>query len=243
MTPHERNLLEALFERIRSAPAGGRDAEAEAFIAEAMRAAPAAPYLLSQTVIVQEETLKAAAQRIEELQARVSELESRPAAAPTSFLGGIGRNIFGEETPRAGAGRGSVPSTGAGVRPPEPSSISEARWTQRGEPIGEASPRADSSAQPGGGGSFLKGALGAAAGVAGGMLLANSLSGLFGQNNPFGSTPAKAEDNASGDKPWGAARDNPPSATPASHQDEASDSDDEYDDDEGDDGWDDGDDV
>lgn len=44
-----------------------------------------------------------------------------------------------------------------------------------------------------GGGSFLKGALGAAAGVAGGMLLANAVGGLFsGKNNPLGINSANA---------------------------------------------------
>ncbi len=39
----------------------------------------------------------------------------------------------------------------------------------------------------GGGGGFLQGALGAAAGVAGGVLLADSIRGLFGaHNNPLG---------------------------------------------------------
>ena len=61
MTPQERQVLADLFERIRSAAAAPRDAEAEAFIAEAVRAQPYAPYLLAQTALVQQHALDAAA--------------------------------------------------------------------------------------------------------------------------------------------------------------------------------------
>jgi hypothetical protein len=60
---------------------------------------------------------------------------------------------------------------------------------------------------PSAGGSFLRGALGTAAGVAGGMLLANSLSGIFGNHmsslgwgspfagaNPFGNAGGPVEE-------------------------------------------------
>ena len=72
MTPQERQMLAELFERIRSAAANPRDAEAEAFIAEAMRAQPYAPYVLAQTALVQQHALDAAAQRIQELEARAA---------------------------------------------------------------------------------------------------------------------------------------------------------------------------
>ena len=87
-----------------------RDGEAEAFINNAVKAQPYAPYLLAQTVIVQEETLKGAAQKIEELETRLREAEAR-AAAPAAqagggFLGGFGRSIFGgAEPPRPAAPR------------------------------------------------------------------------------------------------------------------------------------------
>lgn len=214
MTPQERELLEGLFERIRTVSGGPRDAEAEAFIAQAVRATPTAPYLLSQTVIVQEEALKAAAARIEELQAQVDEANRRASEPPPSFLGGIGKSLFGETD--ATRARGSVPSVGSGRGADAPSG---ARWTQQGQPVdqqptyggqpmgapggmnaggmgagmgaggmgaGPGAGQPGAMGQAAGGGSFLKGAMGAAAGVAGGMLLANSLSGLFKQNNPLG---------------------------------------------------------
>ncbi len=244
MTPQERDLLAGLFDRIRTASGAPRDGEAEAFIAEAMRATPAAPYILSQTVIVQEETLKAAAARIEELQARIQDLE-KASAASTSFLGGLSKSVFGGADP---APRRSVPSVSQRAGESAPDS----RWTQQGAAAPPANPwgRNDAAPQaPGyaqqppqafgqpqaGGGSFLKGALGAAAGVAGGMMLANSLSGLFGgHNNPLGISSAKAGEGQS-EKPasesgWGSSRDEQKHAAASTNDDDDDDDDDDEED-------------
>lgn len=187
MTPEERKLLTELFERVQSAAGNRRDPEAEAFIAENVRAQPYAPYLLAQAVIVQEEGLKNAATRIEELERQLE--EARGAQGGGGFLG----SIFGgqrpqhreEAPPPPSPGpwsyqRGSVPSAGPqggwGAPPPQ----------QGGWGGGPMSPQAPGQ-PPGQGGSFLRGALGAAAGVAGGVLLADTLRGLFtGGNNAHG---------------------------------------------------------
>ena len=182
MTPEERQLLAGLFDRIRGAAGNSRDRDAEALIAESVRAQPYAPYLLAQTVIVQEETLKAAAARIEELEGKTRELEEKARqqeananAGAGGFLGGIGKSIFGSE-PRPQ----SVPRVAPG-----------GTWGNQAaqQPQQAGGPWAGQQQQaPAAGGSFLKGALTTAAGVAGGMMLANSLSGLFsGHNsNPLG---------------------------------------------------------
>ena len=189
MTPEERQLLAGLFDRTRAASANHRDPDAEAFIADAVRQQPYAPYLLAQTVIVQEQALQAANQRLQELEARVHELEEQ-ASKPQQggFLGGLGSTIFGSPS-QAERPRSSVPSSGsAGTSPwtrqnndPYPQAAAPQQpspWQQGG--YGQAAPQQAS-------GSFLKGALGAAAGVAGGVLLANSISGLFsGHNNSLG---------------------------------------------------------
>jgi hypothetical protein len=225
MTPQERELLEGLFTRIRASSGGPRDPEADAFISEQVRQSPQAAYLLSQTVIVQEEALKAAAAKIDELNGQIADLEDKARSAqqqPASFLGGIGKSFLGGDSQRV-VSRGSVPSAGgprdysnpdAGAprtggigMPAAPAPGS--RWTQQGRPLA-AAPEAQQQA---GGGSFLKGALGAAAGVAGGMLLANSLSGLFKDGNPAGGdakAAAKGESHAAAtpasdqnSQPWG----------------------------------------
>ena len=226
MTPQERELLEALFARIRTAPAIAPDTEAQAYIAEQIRLLPQAAYLLSQTVIIQEETLKAAAAKIDEINQRVGELEEAQRSAqeqPSSFLGGIGKSMFGGQDQSSAPARGSVPSAGGArdfsgynTEAPRPGSglsmpnvpAPGGRWTQQGRPIAGAEP------QQAAGGSFLKGALGAAAGVAGGMLLANSLSGLLkgsgiadgkdgqkGESQGGGATQASAKES----QPWGGA--------------------------------------
>ena len=205
MSPEERQLLTGLFDRVRAAGGGQRDPEAEAFIADAVRQLPYAPYLLAQSVIVQDETLKAAAQRIEDLEAHVRNLESAGKAPATSFLGGIGKSILGAGGASSQPAPGGSPWTqmrqqqpagqqSMGQSPAAQSPMAQSPMGQ--QPMSPTSPMAQ-----GGGGGFLKGALGTAAGVAGGMMLANSLGGLLGgHNSPFGSSPAKAADlTGSGD--------------------------------------------
>ena len=186
MTPDERQLLAGLFDRIRNASAQQRDREAEAFIGDAVRSQPYAPYLLAQTVIVQEQALRAANDRLQELEAKVQTLESgqdgRGGGEDTSFLGGLGRSIFGggpqsnqpprQSVPSAGGAGGFGQNQGGYAQPSAGFGAQPGPWSQGG-----GAPQ---------GGGFLKGALGAAAGVAGGVLLANSISGLFRGNNSLG---------------------------------------------------------
>jgi len=176
MSPEERQMLTQLFERVRSQAGAPREQDAEALIADAVRAQPYAPYLLAQAVLVQEQALKGADQKIRELESRLAQAEEAAQAAqeqPRSggFLGGL----FG-----GGAQRPAAPSPWGGqANPPGPQQGGP--WGQQG---GQQSPPQPgpwgAPQQQGGGNSFLKGALGAAAGVAGGMLLADTLKGVFG---------------------------------------------------------------
>ncbi len=186
MSPEERQLLTSLFDRVKTAAATPRDPDAERLIADAVRAEPAAPYYLAQAVVVQEKGLEAASKRIKELEARVQDLEanlSHPAAQPEER--GFLSSIFGSsQTPRqtqAAPARPAYPATDRGApwgQPPagyaQPSS-----YAQPAQPTG---PWSQAPSAPSAGSSFLTGALGTAAGVAGGMLLANSLSGIFGHH-------------------------------------------------------------
>ena len=171
MSPEERQLLAGLFERTRSAAANPRDPEAESFINDQIRAQPAAAYLLAQTVIVQDQALQAANQRLQELEARVRGAEAQPKSG--GFLGGL----FGGGVAAAPPPPRPAPPPGYGGQPAYP---------PQGSPWGAPPPQQQGGfAQPGfapqapAGGGFLKGALGAAAGVAGGVLLADSIRGLF----------------------------------------------------------------
>ncbi|OWV76682.1 ABC transporter substrate-binding protein [Rhizobium sp. R339] len=206
MSPEERQLLTALFDRVRTAEATPRDREAEALIDQATRTQPSATYYLAQAVIVQEKGLEAAANHIKELEEYVRQLEAgssdhRQAEQGGGFLS----SIFGNTQTQQPA---PVPSSPANPGPwgqprayEEPRYDSNARQTQ--QPSG---PWSQQAYAPSAGGSFLRGALGTAAGVAGGMLLANSLSGIFGNHmsslgwgspfgaNPFGNASAPTEE-------------------------------------------------
>ena len=96
MSPEERQLLTGLFDRIRGAANAPRDQEADALIQDATKAQPYAPYFLAQTVLVQDQALRAANDRLQELEGKVKDLEGQAANAPRSggFLGGLG-SLFG----------------------------------------------------------------------------------------------------------------------------------------------------
>ena len=94
MTPEERQMLGGLFQRVNSAAATQRDPEAESFINDAVRAAPHSPYVLAQTVLVQQQALEAAANRISQLEAAAQQ-GAEQSEEHGSFLGNLGKSIFG----------------------------------------------------------------------------------------------------------------------------------------------------
>jgi len=196
MSPEERQLLAGLFDRTRGAVGNPRDAEAETFISDAVRAQPYAPYLLAQTVLVQEQALRAANDRLQELEAKVHDLESQAAKQPAgsgSFLSGLG-SLFGGGNPPPPQRDPVPPPSNAPQNPwqrsqqPQPGAWQQPPQQGYNQPYAAPQPGPWGGAPAGGqGGGFLKGALGAAAGVAGGVLLADSIRGLFGgHNNPLG---------------------------------------------------------
>jgi hypothetical protein len=163
MDQTEKQMIDALFGKLGQAEqqAGPRDPTAEQAIAEAVRQQPAAPYYMAQAILVQENALQSLARRVEELE---RDLAQRPTAGSGGFLGGL----FGGGTPQTAA-----PAAGnrEPVMPPGPSR----GWS--GQP---AAPSRGWSAQPqAGGGGFLASAMQTAAGVAGGVLLAHAVTGLF----------------------------------------------------------------
>jgi uncharacterized protein len=181
MTPQERQMLGSLFQRVNSAGATQRDPEAESFINDAVRSSPHAPYVLAQTVLVQQQALEAAASRISELEAatRDSAGENQEQG---SFLGNLGKSIFGagpSSPPRPDPDqqayqraapppqRGYAPAQG-GYPPPPPQGYPQQQPGPWGQP------------QPSAGGGFLQNAASTATGVAGGVVLGNLLGGLFG---------------------------------------------------------------
>jgi hypothetical protein len=183
MSPEERQLLASLFDRVRSAAGTQRDADAETFINQSVHDQPYAPYFLAQAVIMQEQGMKAAADRIQQLEARVHELEQQGTdnhaqAQSGGFLGGLGSLFGGGQQQRGPAPQSGYPQQQGRpyddyARNAEPQ---PGPWGGQQQPSG---PWSQQAAAPSAGGSFLRGALGTAAGVAGGVMLANSLSSLF----------------------------------------------------------------
>ncbi len=184
MSPEERNLLTGLFDRIRATANSPRDQEAEALILDATKAQPYAPYYLAQTVLVQDQALQAANNRLQELEAKAKELEARAANQPRpgGFLSGLG-SLFGGSGPSPRPAAPPPPPSGGGWNQAPP----QGSWQRPPQGYAPAGPAPGPWGGGGGGGGFLTGALGTAAGVAGGVLLADSIRGLFaGHNNPLG---------------------------------------------------------
>src|SRR5215471_16668088 len=106
MTPQERQLVDDLFDRLAKVESAPRDPDAIAAMQEGLRKAPNAIYALVQTVLLQDEALKRANARIQELeQAHAPEQQQSG-----GFLDSMRDTIFGKEQ------RGSVPN----VPPPVP---------------------------------------------------------------------------------------------------------------------------
>jgi hypothetical protein len=207
MSPEEHKLLTALFDRVRTASSTPRDPEAETLIGQATREQPYATYYLAQAVIVQEKGLEAAAGRIRELEERVRQLEAEGGEPRHGEEGGgFLSSIFGSgQSPKPASPVSSAPATPSGPwsspsrQNYQPSRGYDPRYEDDGYRTPPPPGRWGGQGMPSAGSSFLGGALGTAAGVAGGMLLANSLSGIFGShmssmglgspfagNNPFG---------------------------------------------------------
>lgn len=179
MTPQERQMIDDLFDRLARLESAPRDPDAVAAIAQGLRQAPNAVYALVQTVLVQDEALKRA-------NSRIQELEGSGADAPQQsggFLDSMRDAIFGQNQPH-----GSVPNVPPPASRPVWNSGQVMQQTQSPghydqAPYGQPSYGQPSGApQPpmGGGGSFLGTAAAAAAGMIGGSLLLGSIRSMMG---------------------------------------------------------------
>ena len=187
MTPQERQLIDDLFDRLAKLESAKRDPEAMSAIMQGLRNAPNAVYALVQTVLVQNEALKRADMRIQELEAGAAQQDQGQSGG---FLDSMRDAIFGQNQ-----SQGSVPN----VRAPEiagNSGSGRAAWNtgqvlqqnqapgQYNQPAyGQPQPYGAQQQQPpfgGGGGSFLGTAAAAAAGVVGGSMLLGSIRSMMG---------------------------------------------------------------
>ena len=181
MTPQERDLIESVFSRLAQTTGTPKDPEAQALIAERIGALPDAAYGLVQAVLVQENIIKQAQLHIADLERRLAE---PPAATSASFLNAGAANPWAQ-SPRP------APQQQQPAYPQPP-------VYQQQQPIPQASPWGQPAAAVGGG-SFLRQAAMGAAGVAGGILVAEGISSLFsGHHGGFGGGFGGGYDPASG---------------------------------------------
>jgi uncharacterized protein len=213
MTPQERQLIVDLFERLAALENQPRDPEAERAIREGLAKAPHAIYPLVQSVLVQDEALKAADAHIQELEAA---LQGGPGGQeqPKGFLDSMRDTLFGRDEGRGREeARGSVPPVRPGDQPmgvpPQYRSGTGAPWgggapagspggmPQGGMPPGGMGP-GGMAPEPGRGGSFLGTAAAAAAGAIGGGLLLNGIRGMLGGQQHHGPFAGAFDEIASG---------------------------------------------
>src|SRR6201996_6602093 len=113
MTPQERQLIDDLFARLAKVETAPRDPEAMSAIMQGLRVAPNAIYALVQTVLVQDEALKQAHHRIEELEA--ADTAQPQQSQGGSFLDSMRDAVFGSSQSHGSVP--NVPPPGAGSRP------------------------------------------------------------------------------------------------------------------------------
>jgi len=106
MDRNEADAIASLFERLAAAERQNpqRDREAEALIRQKIAAQPAAPYYLAQTVIVQQQALEAAQDRIAELESRAASRGSVDRRGP--FLGRTPPPVYDRPQPWGSASGG-----------------------------------------------------------------------------------------------------------------------------------------
>jgi hypothetical protein len=209
MTPEERQLISGLFERMRSYGAPEKDREAEALIAQSLRANPNATYMLVQSVLVQEQALEATNSRVQELEDQLRAMEGGGESRGARSGGFLGSGYWGGR--RGEEPRSSVPQVGARATPSAYESRSP--WSQGAPQSQQPQPQQPAPPAPSGGG-FMKSALATAAGVAGGMVLADSLRNMLGGGahaSPSGLAGPRDSENAkyqdAGDNDPGTAND------------------------------------
>src|SRR3984893_15503475 len=207
MTPQERQLVDDRFDRLSNMESAPRDREAAAAIAQGLRIAPNAIYPLVQTVLVQDEALRRANARIQELEAEGTPQQGQSGG----FLDTMRGAIFGQGQPRGSVP--NVPPPDVGSRPvwnsgqvmqqaPSPGRYDQCPYGQPsygqpsfGQPYGQA------QAPMGGGGSFLGTAAAAAAGMVGGSLLLGSIRSMMGGSHQAFGDSAGLGDRATSQTP------------------------------------------
>ena len=201
MTPEERNLITGLFDRMRSYGNVEKEREADQMISSLIRQNPDSPYMLVQSVLIQDQAMVTANDRVQQLEARVRDLEqaaqSSQQSSGGSFLGGLFGGGHSRPAPTSVPPTRSAPPPNSPWGQPQPQQGGYAQQPQ-GYPMQQAAPgRA--------GGGFMAQAMTTAAGVAGGMLAANAITSMMHGHPSY--NPAAGTDQTANDASQDAAQD------------------------------------
>jgi hypothetical protein len=214
MNNEEQTLIDGLFSRLQEAQAQSapRDAQAEARINEHLVRQPAAGYYMAQSILVQEAAIKSLdlqnkelTRQVQQLQAELQSAKAQP-PAPAPASGGFLSSIFGGGSRDPQPAQSAPASSGGGWREPARPSFNAQPSQQN---FGAAPPQQNYGAQQPAGNSFLGGALKTAAGVAGGVMLAQGISSLFHHNQQpevvevIKEEPAQVNDQGDSGNGWG----------------------------------------
>ncbi|MBM1169859.1 DUF2076 domain-containing protein [Microvirga arabica] len=184
MNDQERQVISDIFRRLEQVANQPRDPEAERFIADKLREQPYAPYAMAQAVYVQEQALAKLQAENEHLRAELDQASRRPQA------GGFLSSIFGGGSRPPGPAYNTPPARQASPWGQPQRHPQQPYGAPQG---GTPGPWGGGMMQRGGGGGFLGTALSTAAGVAGGMMIANALTSAFsGENNPVSDVASAA---------------------------------------------------
>ncbi len=179
MQSEEQRLIDGLFGRLKEAETktGQRDLQAEQQINQHIREQPSAPYYMAQAMIIQEAALKQLDQRVKDLESQLAQQQQNNASQPSS--GGFLAGLFG-------GGNRNTPSPREQYQAQQQNNAAWNNQPQAGyapqqqQPAYNQPPQAAASRA----GGFLGGALQTAAGVAGGVVLADMLTGMFRHSQP-----------------------------------------------------------
>ncbi|GAB52933.1 DUF2076 domain-containing protein [Atlantibacter hermannii] len=170
MQSEEQRLIDGLFTRLQQAEtqSAPRDADAEARIVHHLQQQPQAPYYMAQTILIQEAAIKQLNQRLQALEGQLAQREQEASHKPES--GGFLAGLFG-----GGSTRSRQPDR------PIPGADEYARTAPGNYTAPPATAQGYGASR---GQSFMGGALQTAAGVAGGVLMANMLTNMFSHSQP-----------------------------------------------------------
>ncbi|XBC40405.1 MAG: DUF2076 family protein [Buchnera aphidicola (Nurudea ibofushi)] len=172
MNNDEKKLIEDLFSRLHKTEikSGDRDNIAENLIKELLEKYPNTPYYMAQTLLIQETAIKKLNEKLSSLENDKLKNDNNSKGTSGSFLS----NLFGSKKSK----NSSEPALGTSCNFPKDSNVGSPSLYTRSNTMSPTGVMNNNSS------SFLGGALQTAAGVAGGVVMANALMNLFQNKKP-----------------------------------------------------------